>query len=109
MLDIVKEKFTGHPKFHPQMVTFILGTMVPRVELEGVSEACANVSTMNVTVRKLASSVNDFYSCLRALEDTVGLEMGGGVALSRNARRNHSRSNGANGGNSYNGIDRPWS
>ena len=36
MLDIVKEKFTGHPKFHPQMVTFILDTMVPRVELEGV-------------------------------------------------------------------------
>ena len=30
MLDFVKENFTGHPKFHPQMVMFILEKMVPQ-------------------------------------------------------------------------------
>ena len=29
MLDFVKENFTGHPKFYPQMVIFILETIVP--------------------------------------------------------------------------------
>ena len=58
MLEFVRENFTGHPKFYPQMVMFILDTMVPRVELEGVSSACENVSTLPVTVHKLASSVD---------------------------------------------------
>ena len=86
------------------MVMFILETMVPRVELEGVSTACANVSTLPVTVQKLASSVEAFDSCLRALEATSGLEVGGGVDLLRNIRRNQIRRNGANGGNNDNGI-----
>ena len=67
MLDFVKENFTGHPKFHSQMVMFILETMVPWVELEIVSAACVNVSTLPVTVQKLASSVDTFDSCLCAL------------------------------------------
>ena len=33
MLYFVTENFTGHPKFHPQTVMFILEKMVPRVEL----------------------------------------------------------------------------
>ena len=74
MLEFVRENFTGHPKFYPQMVMFILDTMVPRVELEGVSAACANVSTLPVTVQKLASSVDTFDSRLRDLEATAGLE-----------------------------------
>ena len=104
MLYFVKENFTGNPIFHPQMVMFILEKMVPRVELEGVSEACVNVSTIPVTVQKLASSVDAFESRLRALEATSGLEVGGGVALLRNARRNQIRRNGANGGKNDNGT-----
>ena len=53
MLEFLKENFTGHHKLLPQMVMFILDTMVPRVKLEGVSTACENVSTMPVTVQKL--------------------------------------------------------
>ena len=57
----------------------------------------------------LRMSVDAFESCLRALEATVGLEVGGGMALPRNARINQSRRNGAHGGNNYNGItDIPW-
>ena len=77
MFDPVKENFTVHPKLYPQMVMFILEKMVPRLELEGVSAACANVSTLPVTVQKLASSVDAFDSCLCALEATFGLEVGG--------------------------------
>ena len=55
MLEFVKEKFTGHPKVHLQMVMFILETMVPRLEVEGVSAACANARTLPVTVQKLGS------------------------------------------------------
>ena len=62
MLDFVKENFTGHPKFHPQMVMFILKTMVSRVDLEGVSVTCENVSSLSVTLQKLASSVDTFDS-----------------------------------------------
>ena len=51
MLDFLKENFTVRPKFHPLVVMFILEKMVPRVELEGVSAACANVSTLPVTER----------------------------------------------------------
>ena len=83
---------------------FILETMVPRAELEGVSPTCANVCTLPVTVQKLASSVDTFDSCLFALETTAGLEVGGRVALSRNARRNQSRRNVDNGGKNDNGI-----
>ena len=54
MAESVKENFTGHPKFHPQMVMFISEKMVPRVHLEGVSMVCANVSALSVTVRNLA-------------------------------------------------------
>ena len=50
MAEFVKENFTGHPKFHPQMVIFILETMVPRVDLEVVSTDCDNVSPLPVTV-----------------------------------------------------------
>ena len=81
MLDFVKENFTGNPKFHPQMVMFILETMVSHVELEGVSMACENVSTLPVIFQKLASSVDNFDSRFRDLEDTSGLEVGRGVAL----------------------------
>ena len=63
------------------MVMFILEKMVPRMELEGVYAACENVSTLPVTVPKIASSVDSFDSRLRALEGTSGLEVGGGVAL----------------------------
>ena len=55
MLEFVKENFTGHPKFHTHMVMFILEIMVPRVELEGVSATCANVSTLPVSFQILAS------------------------------------------------------
>ena len=103
MLEFVKENFTGHTKFHPKMVMFILETMVSRY-LEGVSGACVNVSTLPVTVQKLASSVDDFNSRLRALEDTAGLEVGRVVDLLRNARRNQIRRNGSNGGKNDNGI-----
>ena len=60
MLEFVKEKFTGHPKFHPQIIVFILETMVPRVDLEGVSLACSNVRNLPMTVQKLAPSVEKF-------------------------------------------------
>ena len=76
MLEFVKENFTGYPKFHPHMFMIILETIVPRVELEGVSVACANISTLPVTVKKLTSSVEAFDSCLCALESTDGLEVG---------------------------------
>ena len=104
MLEFVWENFTGHPKFHPMMVMFILETMVHRVELGGVSAAYANVSTLPVTVQKLVSSVDTFYSCLRVLEATAELEVGGVVALSKNSRINQIRRNGANGGKNDNGI-----
>ena len=71
----VKENFTGNPKFHTQAVMFILETMVPRVELEGVSDACANVSDLPLNVRNIASSVDAFDSRLHALEATSGLEV----------------------------------
>ena len=70
MAEFVKENFTGHPKFHPYMVMFVLDKMVPRVDLEGVSAACTNFSDMSVTVQNLASSVNAFDSRLCALEAT---------------------------------------
>ena len=50
------------------------------------------------------SSVDAFESRLRALETTTILEMGGGVDMSRNSRRNQIRKNGANVGKNYNGI-----
>ena len=87
MADFVKENFSGNPKFHPQMFMFILETMVPRAELEGVSVDCSNVSALPVTVQNLASSVDAFDSHLFYLEATAGLEVGGGADLSRNARR----------------------
>ena len=76
MVDFVKENFTGHPKFHPQMVMFILEKMVPRVKLEGIYAACANFSALPLTVLHLASSVVAFDYCLCALENTSGLEVG---------------------------------
>ena len=104
MEEVVKENFTGHPKLNPQMLMFILEVMAPRAEVEGVSAASAHVSAMPVTFQKLASSVDAFDYQLRALEDTVGLEVGGVAALSINARRNQSRRNGTNGGEIGNGI-----
>ena len=53
MAEFVKEKFTGNTKFHPQMIMFVLKTMVPRVDLECVSAACTNVSTTPLIVRNL--------------------------------------------------------
>ena len=64
MADFVKENFTGHPKFHPQMVMFILETMVPWVEPEGVTSDCANISSQTVTIINLMSSVDAFHYCL---------------------------------------------
>ena len=49
------------------MVISILEPMVTRVELEGVSAACENISTLPVTVQELASSVEEFDSRLCAL------------------------------------------
>ena len=60
MLEFVKENFNGHPKFHTQTVTFILETMVPQVDLEGVSTACTNVSTLPVTVQKTCVTSEHF-------------------------------------------------
>ena len=59
------------------MVMFILETMLPRVDLEGVSAACENFSYLSVTVQKLAPSVDAFDSQLCALEATSGLEVRG--------------------------------
>ena len=87
MLEFVKENFTGHPKFHPQIVMFISETMVPQVELEGFSAACANVRTLPVTVQKLASSVDAFYSRLRSLVSTSGLEVGGGSGYAKKRQK----------------------
>ena len=81
MLEFVKVNFTGNPKCHLQMVMFILETIFPQMELEGVSVACANVSTRPVTVKKLASSVDAFESLLCDLEATTGLEVGGRVDI----------------------------
>ena len=72
MVHFVKENVTRHLKFHPQMVMFILEIMVHRMHPEGVSAACDNVSTLSVTVKNLASSVEDFYYRLCALEATAG-------------------------------------
>ena len=73
MLEFVKENFTGHPKLHPQVVMFILDTMVPWVDIEGFSAACANLGTIPMTVQKLTASVDDFDSCLGDFESTAGL------------------------------------
>ena len=35
MAEFVKDNFTGHPKFHTQIVMFILDTIVPQMDLEG--------------------------------------------------------------------------
>ena len=86
------------------MAMFILETMVPWVDLEGFSAADENFSAQTWTVKKLASSVDAFDSRLLSLEAISGLEVEGGAALSINSRRNQSRSNGANGGKSANGI-----
>ena len=104
MLEFAKENFTEHLKLHPQAVMFILETMVPRVDIEGVSTACTNVRTMPVTVQKLASSVDAFDSRLCDLEATNGLEVGGGVDLLKNDIRNQIKRNGDNGGKNENGI-----
>ena len=58
------------------MFMFILETMVPQVDLEGVSPACANVISMPVTVQNLASSLDAFDHRLLALEANAGLEVG---------------------------------
>ena len=81
MSEFVKENFTVHPKFHPRMVVCFLETMVPRVELEDVSAACANVRAIPVNVRNLVLSVDAFNYHLLALEGTTGLEVGVGLAL----------------------------
>ena len=87
------------------MFMFILERMIPRMEFEGIYMDCETVITLPVTVQNLASSVDTFDSRLRALESTAGLDMGGGVALSRNSLRNQSRRNGTNGWKNDNGID----
>ena len=89
---------------HPQMFMFILETMVPQVDLEGVSAAYANIITLPVTVQKLALSVDAFDYCLCVLEDTAALKVGGRVPLSRNSRRKQSRRKGSNGGKIDNGF-----
>ena len=92
------------------MVMLILEIMVPRLELEGIYVACANVSDLPLTVQNLASSVNIFYSRLGALEATAGLEVGGGAALHRNKRGDRNRRNGENGSGGNGGgeiVDTP--
>ena len=86
------------------MVMFILEIVVPWVDLEGVSVACANVITLPVTFQKLVSSVDALDSRLSALEATSGLDVRGGVDLYINAKRNQSRKNGSNEGKDDNGI-----
>ena len=80
--------------------------MFPRVELEGVSTACANVSALTLNVLNINSSVDEFDSHLRALEATASLEVGGWKALSINEMRNKNRQSGSNvsGGNGGVGI-----
>ena len=78
---VCKIILTRHTKFHTQMVMFILETMVPWVDLEGVSAACENVSALPMTIQKLALSVDTFDYRLHALEATSVLEVGVGVAL----------------------------
>ena len=46
------------------MVMFILETMVPWVEPEGVTSDCANISSQTVTIINLMSSVDAFHYCL---------------------------------------------
>ena len=88
---------------------FILETTVSRVDIEGVSAACANVRALPVTVRNLASSVDAFDYWLCDLEATYGSEVGGGSSLSKNSRRNQNSRNGANGVNGGSGIFHiPW-
>ena len=57
---ILFKKISGYPKFHPQIIIFILETMVPWVKLEGVSAACANVSALPFTVKILTSHWEHF-------------------------------------------------
>ena len=97
MAKFVKEKFAGNTKFQNPMFMLILYTMVPKVDIEGVYDSCANVSALPLTVQNHALSVGAFYSRLRALEATVGLEVGGGTALSTNSSRNKNRQSGTNG------------
>ena len=94
---VCKIILTRHTKFHTQMVMFILETMVPWVDLEGISAACDNISALPLTVRNIALSVDAFDSCLRTLEATTGLGVGGGTDLSRSSRRNQNRWSSANG------------
>ena len=63
--------------------------------MEGFSEAYANVSALPLTVRNIASSVDKFDSRICALEDTSGLEVGGGSA--EKYKEESKRSNGADG------------
>ena len=106
MAELVKEKFTGYPKFHPKMVMFILETMITRVELEDISAAYANVSALPLIVRNLVLPVDAFNFRVFALEATTVLEVGGGTDMSINARRNQNRQSGENGsgGNGGGGI-----
>ena len=83
---------------------FVLDTMVHQMELEDVSAACANVITLPVIFQKLVSSVDALDSRLSALEATSGLDVGGGVALYKNAKGNQSSKNGSNEGKDDNGI-----
>ena len=47
--------------------------------------------------------MDEFDYCLRTLEATFGLEVGGGAALSINTRSNQNSRNGANGSGSNGG------
>ena len=43
MAYFLMENFFVHPKFHPQIVMFILEIMLPLVEVEVVSAALVNI------------------------------------------------------------------
>ena len=68
MAEFVKDNFTGHPKFHTQIVMFILDTIVSQMDLEGVCAACFNVRALPVTVQNIASLVDTFDHHLCALK-----------------------------------------
>ena len=80
--------------------------IIHKLDFCAIYTDCANVSTLPVNVQKLASKADAFDSCLSDLETTAGLEVGGGVALSKNTTRNQIRRNGANGGKNENGIEK---
>jgi hypothetical protein len=87
--EFIECNFFGHPRFHPQMVKFILEHMVPRNELERLTTACRDVSGLPARISTLERSVDNMRTRLVALERKGG---GGG-----GGRGNFRRGNGGQG------------